>query len=312
MVRHLGKHGFLAALAAVGLVGATAVSASAAASPAPVKAQPNPIREYGAAVSSSYFAWSQTSKLKPHTYNVYEQAMSGGLPSGPVTRVNVFGTRGFTGGISGTRLAYQQIVNGQSDIRFYNLALRQHSNPPPGVNSSQWEFGPSISGDWLLFGREGGGKSRVLLENLLTHSVRVLFVEPINSSFTTFADPGQVNGDFASFDISTGLGTNDVYLYTISTRTLTKIQHPAGTEDLATAVSTTGTLYFDRLGRTCSSTNRLMELPLGGTPTTLWTINPGGSLEHIQTYNDGTNDQLFYTRLACSTGGEDIYTITGA
>jgi hypothetical protein len=203
------------------------------------------------------------------------------------------------------------VVNGQSDIRFFNLALHQHSNPPTGVNSTQWEWAPSITDTWLLFGREGGGESRVLLENLSTHSIRVLFTKALNSKGTTYAEPGQVNGDYVTFDVSTGVGTNDVYLYTISTRTLTKIPHPVGKEDFGSSVSSTGTLYFDRAGSSCTSTNQLIELPLGGSPTILWTLGTGGIVEGSQTYNDGVNDQVFYTRLVCSTTAEDIFRTPG-
>jgi len=39
-------------------------------------------------------------------------------------------------------------------------------------------------------------------------------------------------------------------------------------------------------------------------------FNPGHDLGPMQTYNDGTHDQLFYTRIACATNGYDIYQVT--
>jgi hypothetical protein len=46
------------------VLAATAAAAWATTIPVAVKAQPNPIREFGPAVSASYFAWSQTSKTR--------------------------------------------------------------------------------------------------------------------------------------------------------------------------------------------------------------------------------------------------------
>ena len=162
------------ALVAV-LVGVPAAWANLA--QVPVKTKPNPIRENNPAVSAKYFAWAQSSKRKPLRFNAFEQVMSSGSPTGSITRVNVAGSQGFPGGISNTRLAYQQTINGRSDIRFFDLASHTHSNPPAGVNSPSWEYEPTISPTWLMFGRSSTSRNtdRVLLWNLHTNSVSVLF-----------------------------------------------------------------------------------------------------------------------------------------
>ncbi len=276
----------------------------------PVKTQPNPIREYSPAVSADYFAWSQTSRQKPHHYNLFAQSMVAGAPSGLRTRVNLPNSEGFTGGIFGTRLVYQQIVNNQSDIRYFNLNSHRYSNPPVGVNSPRWESAPVIGSGGLMFTRFIQGTSRIILWTpTATHGV-VLFSVPLNRKGTAFAEPGQLNGDYATFTVCTNVTHCSVYLYTISTATLTHITPPTGLVDYYSAVSSTGTLYFARSGPSCGENVQLTELPLGGTATTLITFNPGHDLEPMQTFNDGTNDQVFYTRLVCANDAEDIYQVT--
>ena len=106
---------------------------------------------------------------------------------------------------------------------------------------------------------------------------------------------------------------SSIYLYTISTATLVHIAHPAGMLDYYPAVSTTGTLYWGRSGPSAGSAASLMKLPLGGTQTNLNSFNNGNDLGFLQTYNDGSNDQVFYTRFGrrCAPNwSADIYRIT--
>ena len=298
------------AAAAIAVLAATAPSAWAHLPQTPVKTQPNPIREFGPAVTADYIAWQQTTRRLPHTYNVLAQAMVAGAPSGPVTRVNAPNTVAFTGGISGTRLAYQQVVGRQSDIRYFNLVSHRRSKPPVGVNTSRWEFDPRIAPGWLLFGRNVHQTSRIILWNLTTNQGRVLLTIPFNRHGTAFADTGQVNGDYATFWACTNRTHCSVYLYTISSATLDHITPPAGMEDYDSAVSSTGTLYFARGTFSCGVGIQLMQLPLGGSATSLNAFHSGTDLGALQTYNDGTNDQVFYSRFACATNGYDIYRIT--
>jgi hypothetical protein len=73
-------------------------------------------------------------------------------PSEPRVKLNASGI-GILGGIDPPTVAYQQVVRGNSNIKFYNADTHARSNPPAGVNTSEWEWEPSISGDWLLDGR---------------------------------------------------------------------------------------------------------------------------------------------------------------
>jgi hypothetical protein len=298
------------AAAALTVLAVGVPAASANLPQVPVKTQPNPIREFGPAVTPDYFAWSQTSRTKPHHYNLFAQAIVAGAPSGPKTRVNVPFSEAFVGGISGNRLAYQQIVNGHSDIRYLNLLSHRRSNPPVGVNLLRWQYDPRITQGWLMFGRYTRFNANILLWNLSTGTRRVLFSTHRSRHGTfPFADTGQLNGDYATFYACQTRAKCHVYLYTISTKILIRIEHATGVLDYNPAVSSTGTLYWGRSGLQCGLA-QIMQLPLGGTETSLQTFNSETDLDFLQTYNDGTHDQLFYTRLGCATNSEDIYRVT--
>ncbi|MGN6378584.1 MAG: hypothetical protein ACTHNU_06500 [Gaiellales bacterium] len=275
----------------------------------PVKAQPPPVQESNPAVSTHYIAWTQNSKAHPHSFNVFEQLLSSGVPTGTVRRVNSAGVQAQSGAIAGTRLAYAVSTGTTSDIRFSNLLLHNGSNPPVGVNTPAFEYSPELSFTWLMFGRQVHGTSRIVLFNLQTHSARRLFSIPRGSQATNFADPGQVNGNFATFYVCKGAAPAcSVYLYTISTHTLTKISHPSNVLDRWPAVTATGTLWFNRLSSgsgPCSSS--LVEKPLASPAVAVHAFTPGFVGANMQTYNDGTHDQLFYDRVSCIDDNSDIY-----
>ncbi len=277
----------------------------------PVKVQPNPIRETSPAASPSWFAWARSSKAHPRTFNVYGQAMGGGgLPMGPAVQVNPPGTQAFPGGIVGNRLVYQLISGSSSNIAYFNLATHHRSSPPAGVNTSSWEYTPTATDTWLLFGRFTATDSKVLLVNLSTHAVRTLASVPLNRQGTAFAGPGQVNGNFATWYQCTPGTHCRVFLYDITARTTTPIARPAGAYDSSPAVTSTGTLYFDRATNACGGSPELVQLPLAGSPTVLHHYTNGYDIGFLQTYNDGSNDHVFYQRIQCSKDLEDIFEVT--
>jgi len=291
----------LGALAAAGPVAAAPVTQT------PIKTPTPPIHDDAVAVSASFFAWSQDSAARRAPV-VLVQAMASNLPTGKVSRVSLPGGSAIAGGIAGTRLAYFQFVSHRGfDIRFYNLALHKHSNPPVGVNTSQSEGDPTLTSTWLMFDRTGGGTSRVLLFNLHTRSVRVLARV---SSATSFALAGQVNGNFAAYQTCVP-STCHVFVYDITTRVTTAISHPSGLIDVAPAVSSAGTLYWEREdGSVCGRSGSVMMRPPGGPASSLGSFPNGTDFFGLQTYNDGSHDQLFYVRESCTADTRGIYRIT--
>ncbi len=298
----LARRSALIALAGVLTVAVATAAGAVVFSAVPVKAKPNPVREFTPAASAAYLSWAQTSVAHPNMVNLFAQPIGGGT----AVRVNTLNSYAYGGGIDGTRLVYQQVIKGQSDIRYFNLAGHTHSNPPPGVNSTQWEWSPTISGNWLLFGRQGGGTDRVLLMNLTTRSIRVLMTQKEAAGW--LAQPGQVNGNWATFFTCRAAAGCRVYRYDISGNAVTLIPRPTGKTDYMPSVASDGTLYFGRSSdAACGRLVTIQQLPVGGTPVTIHSFSAGIDMNETQIVNDGTNDVLYYTRYGCSNTSSDLY-----
>lgn len=169
-----------------GLVAALVVVATAAAANNPVTTvRATSAYEFTPVHSGQYLAWTQRpTAASPASSNRVMAKVDGG------PAFSVSSNQSYTGGISGDILVYQSVVNGQSDIRFYNLATRQNVAAPAEVNTSNAEFHPSMLGStvngWLLFGRRSSTTTQIILFNMANHHSAVLASGDV--------DPGQVNG----------------------------------------------------------------------------------------------------------------------
>lgn len=123
-------------------------------------------------------------------------------PGGDIVQLSRTGKWTMAGGIDRGVLAY---ATGEShgEIRLLDLKTRKHRRLPRGVNTPRVEYHPTISGQWLLFGRvrpsERGylwADTEVVLTNLKTGRSRILAT---GKNYRTYAYPGQVNGDWVSF-----------------------------------------------------------------------------------------------------------------
>src|SRR5262249_2622439 len=100
-----------------------------------------------AAPGAAYLAYSQS---RPGHSGVFDVDVK---PAGmPRYKVDTRGV-GYAGGIDGTTLIWQSVRNGQSDLRLFDLAAQTRS-VPAGVNTRRWEFWPTLSGDWILYGQQ--------------------------------------------------------------------------------------------------------------------------------------------------------------
>lgn len=154
--RHLRRAAVVAAVAVGGLA-VTAV-AQAVLTQQPVKNNPY-VGEIYSQADGTYLSFTRNSTGHPKDYALYLQALAGG----PVTRVNPEMTRGYPGGFDGTSMIYQQVSRGQSNIKVYDVNTHAVTNPPIGIDTTEWEFSPSITPDWILFLRSGNNSDRVML-----------------------------------------------------------------------------------------------------------------------------------------------------
>ena len=252
---------------------------------------------------AGYLAWSQNSAAKPKHYDAF---MS--LSGAPKLMVNATGTSGYNGGIDGTTLVYQQVRRGQSDLRLFDLVTQQRSIPG-GVNTPQWEWRPSISGQWLMFGRENlrtrPVKTRVLLYNTAT-SQTITLVDTAGLS-----EPGQVNGDYAVYT-HCGRVTCNVFRYQISTGQRVKMPNALSRRvQYAPSVSADGTVYYASSRFTCGNDVRIRRFVVGDASASLMTLLPAGRDIHT-TYADDMSDgttRVLHDRASCKGSSNDIFQV---
>jgi hypothetical protein len=220
-------------------------------------------------------------------------------PDGTIVRVNPAGTFGWPGGFDGRRLAYQRATRrdlGDSDIYLYNVKTGRTRGFPSSVNTPDWEWGPSISGDLIMFGRNHHG-----------HGFRVMLFDRRTSELRQLAGPaggttllvGQINGRYAVWTRAGDEGW-DVIRYDLSTGAATRIPRPADVfAQYAPSVTSDGTVYFAAGGRNCGEDVSIEERPIGGPTTALF----GLSARHdvVRTYVDqsGLDTQVVYDPGTC-------------
>ena len=260
---------------------------------------------YPAAASAGgtkYFAWSQNSRAHPSHSDAYLKR-----GSQPRVKLNTKGF-GYLGGIDPPMVAYQQVVRGNSNIKLYNADTHIRSNPPSGVNTSAWEWEPSISGEWLLYGRQSNASSnqRVILRNLPSG------VETILDESFSFREPGQVNGDYAVWircDASC-----DVVRRQISSETNTVLEEPSATTyQYGAGVTSTGIVYTARGGKACGNAKIVRYFgvsdPAGGTVVADLPNHQDIDNGYVRENADGSVD-FFYNRYLCNDDSvADIYRI---
>jgi hypothetical protein len=304
-----GKRGKLLGLLSVG--GLLVATASATTAPVPVKTSTR--NENTPAADGVYLSWAKSRRGHPHVFDAWAQA-EGSAPF----KVNAPGTSGWSGGIDGTRLVYQQLRKRNSDIRFFDLATRRRSNPPAGVNTKRWEWRPTISGNWLLYGRGVvfGTSQFVILRNIVTGEQRVLDALQSKSGFL---QAGQVAGNYAVWLKCTSRTTCKVFRYEIVSGTAT--QMPATGQVLyAPSVTPAGTTYYGRSGPACGASAQLVKTTIDGATVVLSSF-PSGQ-DFSVTYADLvltvppspptpiTTTRIYFDRAICSSNRSDIYSVT--
>jgi hypothetical protein len=303
-----GKPGKLLGLASIGCL--LVATASAATTPVPVKTSPR--NESTPTAGGAYFSWAKSRRGHPRVYDVWAQRQG----SSPF-KVNGRGTSGWPGGIEGTRLAYQQVRKRNSDLRFFDLATRRRSNAPSGVNTKRWEWRPTISGNWLLFGRGVvfGPSQAVILRNTVTGEQRVL--DTLQSK-KGYLQPGQVAGNYAVWLKCTSRTTCNVFRYDIVSATAT--QMPATGQVLyAPSVTPTGTTYYGRSGPDCGDSAEIVKTTLDGGTVVLYSFPRGQDFsvsyaELVVTLppTPTTTTRVYFDRTHCSSSRTDIYYVSDA
>ena len=198
-------------------------------------------------------------------------------------------------------------MNGKSNLKLYNADTQARTDPPAGVNTAEWEWEPSISGDWLLFARQTSTTQFVILHSLTTSTEFIL------DQGRRFRHAGQVNGDFAAWTRCTKTTCN-VVRRQISTVTDTVLSKPSTKYQYGGAVTATGIVYVARSGPKCGSDVKIVRYfgatdPAGG--MIVADLGPNGRdfwSAYARDNADGSVD-VFYDRYNCTTNAGDIYRV---
>jgi hypothetical protein len=222
-------------------------------------------------------------------------------------KVNRRNTHGFSGGFAGDSFVYQEIRGRQSNLQVYDLALASRHGPPAGVNTRHWEWHPTRSGDWLLYGRANGASrtDAILLSNVVTGETITL--DRRRWGNRRIAEPGQVAGNYATWYRCTP--RCDVFLYDIAAGTTTRVPNPNGRQQYDPSVTSDGTVYFVRSGRGCGASVRLVRAPLGGPEAELAPLGAGRDSFHTFALEHSQGVSLFFESVRCSNRSTDVLRI---
>jgi hypothetical protein len=288
------------------LAAALALPAVAGAKPlpqTPLRTNPPPVNEESPSAAPHYFAWVQNSRSHPRLYNLYAQH-----DGRTRYRVNPRGTQAGLGtGIDGTTLVYTQTHRAKSSVMMFDLQTKHRFPPPAGVNTPALEDEPTISGDWLLFHRLEQGSSpgeQVILRNVHTGETRT--IASVRGRVAQL-EAGQVNGDWAVFTKTVNGTRFNVWLYQISTKTLTLVPNPRDKVHSAAAVNPFGTVYFEESGSRCGSNATVEVYPIGGPMITAGTLRPGIDMFHPFVFEHGSTDSFLFAKLHCAGGATDVF-----
>src|SRR6185437_6440580 len=175
------------------------------------------------------------------------------------------------------------------------------------VNTPALEDEPTISGDWLLFHRLEQGSSpgeQVILRNVHTGETRT--IASVRGRVAQL-EAGQVNGDWAVFTKTVNGTRFNVWLYQISTKTLTLVPNPRDKVHSAAAVNPFGTVYFEESGSRCGSNATVEVYPIGGPMITAGTLRPGIDMFHPVVFEHASTDSFMFAKLHCVGGATDVF-----
>jgi hypothetical protein len=285
------------------VIGTAAGAARDAAAPVPVKTSSR--NEISPAGGGGFFTWAKSRRGHPHLYDTWAQQEG----QSTAVKVNAPGTVGFGGGIDGTRFVYQQVRGFNSDLRLFDLTTGRRSNMPPGINTARWEWAPTLSGDWLQFGRGVyGSKQQIILRNLSTGEQRVLDTVGKHGDIWV----GQVNGGFSVWTKCAGTRC-DVFRYEIATGTKTMIPSN-GRQLYSPSVTASGSTYYMSGEVTCGGA-QLVKTTLDGRTFVLFDSGPAHDVDGTYALTlpvrppSAPGARIYLEIRKCSTNRSDIYSI---
>jgi hypothetical protein len=267
--------------------------------------------------NDTHVIWTENSAARPKHYDAVSSVLP---PTGSPTRMNQAGSLGFTGNITnGTSEAiYQEVANHASNLYLYDVSTDVRTDPPAGVNTSAWEWKPSISAGFMEFGRSTAtfkprAKDKVVLYDRNAHTSKVLATLP-EGCLCIYAE--QVSDEYATWIECPNICR--VWYYDIAADKVHQLKDPRGLWNYAPSIDgTTGALYFVQSGDACGLKVKLMRWSIGSpidSATVVSKLPSGYDVGDSRvTVTLGGDDDVYFSRQKC--GGKnysDIYKVAAA
>jgi hypothetical protein len=265
--------------------------------------------------NSTYLTWAANSGANPDHYDSMFRPLVGGTP---VVMNDLF-TQGFAGDINGdtTEAVYQQVAGSSSDIYLYDLDLETRTAAPAAVNTALWEWSPSVSDGFILFGRNKFNRPGSLWKIMLydrNADTSMVLDSARNDCQCIF--PGQVSDQYATWT-HCSQKTCQAWFYDIAGDTTKKVPNPNDKVQYFPAVSgSTGDLYFVQSAFACGAHLKIMRWDPAGGPASVVSTQPPGYDVYLgpNVFDDtGGHQDVYVDRQRC--GGKyyaDIYVINDA
>jgi hypothetical protein len=171
------------------------------------------------------------------------------------------------------------------------------------VDTGAFEYHPSISGNWILFGRYVKQTQRrmMLLYDLATNELRVL---DTTTGRKLKIDSGQVNGDWATWFHCSPVC--NVWRYNIQSKRKSRVPRPSGHYQYASSVTSAGVVFFARSGRGCGASVSLLRYGISGSPHVELNLPQGVDVPRTFAASRSGHTDVLFGRVACPDKG-DIY-----
>jgi hypothetical protein len=285
---------FIATMALLGMSTATAEVT-------PVKILGGRTDQVGPAANATYLGFTANTTGAPDHYDAYSKPLAGGTP----TKLNTRGS-GWFGGIrpDTNEAIYQQYKTnrGISDLHVIDLGTGIPTSPGSGVNSVYWEYDPSISQDFLLFGRIKGSVEQLILYDRTQGTRRLLDSTPVPGN--TFIRPGTLTGKYATWT-KCGKTSCNVFYWDVVAKAQGRVPNPDHHYFYyGSASDTSNKLYFVRSGNGCGVRTKIQSWNIGSTDPFKTVVSlPSGYDVTTRTFtfvNAGTHDDVYFDQVRCS------------
>ena len=275
-------------LAAALVLASMAITAPASArelTPIPVKKADRPNLVWTPAADRGWFGWTRYSDSTGSQNYLVQKGGKQPL------QVNAKGTNGEGGGIYRHTLVYTQTRSDRlppqfGDLYRFNLRTGRRAPLPNKVNTPQAEWGPSLSGRYLLFTRFATTKdedviSKVMLYDRKSGALRMLakaLASNSEGSTSNYVVAGQVNGAYAVWERNSypysGPVSSNVVRFNIRRDIKETLPQPKHTAQSSPAVASDGTVYFVRTDKP-DSTSEIVKKPVGAPAEVLYSQGGG-------------------------------------